>query len=356
MLVGVALCATPASAQTEVGIAGADFLINGRPTYAGRTWNGHRVEGLLLNSRMVQAIFDDLNPETVQRWAYGDTGRWDPERNVQEFIAAMPTWKAHGLLAVTVNFQGGSPEGYSKTQPWESGAFAADGSLRPAFAARMERVLNAADRLGMCVIVGYFYFGQSPRLNGDEAVLRATDETTRWLLKGGWRNVLVEINNETNPKYLPEILRPERVWELIERVRSSHDESGRRLLVGTSFGGRVVPTQKVIDVSDFALIHGNGASKPEHIRVLIQKTRALTTARPIPIVINEDDHENFDSAENNFTTAIAEHVSWGWFDYRRKGESLEEGYQSPPVNWGLSSERKRAFFRLLAEITGARAK
>ena len=33
------------------------------------------------------------------------------------------------------------------------------------------------------------------------------------------------------------------------------------------------------------------------------------------------------------------------------GEGYDEGHQSVPVNWGLSSERKRGFFRLLAEIT-----
>ncbi len=35
-----------------------------------------------------------------------------------------------------------------------------------------------------------------------------------------------------------------------------------------------------------------------------------------------------------------------------KGEGFDEGYQSVPVNWGISSTRKRGFFRLLAEITG----
>jgi len=37
-----------------------------------------------------------------------------------------------------------------------------------------------------------------------------------------------------------------------------------------------------------------------------------------------------------------------------KDEGPDEGYQSPPVNWGISSERKRGFFRLLAEITEQR--
>lgn len=40
--------------QTSVSIVGEDFHINGKPTYAGRTWNGHRIEGLLMNSRMVR--------------------------------------------------------------------------------------------------------------------------------------------------------------------------------------------------------------------------------------------------------------------------------------------------------------
>ena len=303
---------------------------------------------------MVQATFDDLNPETAKRWAYPDTGKWDAERNLKEFIAALPEYKRHGLLAVSVNFQGGSPEGYSRKQEWETGAFTNEGALRPEFADRMHLLLDAADQQGMVVILGYFYFGQSPRFTGDDAVIRATDEATRWLLKGGWRNVLVEINNESNPHYKPPILRPDRISELIERARKAKATDGHSLLVGTSFGGRVVPSPNAIAISDFALIHGNGAKDPQQIKTLIDKTRAVPTYKPMPVLINEDDHENFDQPTNNFSTAIAEHVSWGWFDYRHKGEALDEGYQSPPVNWGLSSERKRGFFKALSEIAGAR--
>jgi hypothetical protein len=92
--------------KTEVAIRGDGFLINGQPTYAGRAWRGRSVEGLLLNSRMDQGIFDDLNPETRAKWAYPDTGRWDPERDMREFLAATPEWRRHGLLAFTINLQG----------------------------------------------------------------------------------------------------------------------------------------------------------------------------------------------------------------------------------------------------------
>ncbi len=343
------------SKVTELTIVGEDFHINGKPTYEGRNWQGHRIEGLLLNSRMVQATYDDLNPETATRWAYPDTGKWDAERNVQEFIAAMPEWKAHGLLAISLNFQGGSPEGYSNKQTWLSSGYTADGSMRPEFSVRMHRVLDAADKLGMVAILGYFYFGQDQYLNDEKAVIRACDDTTNWLLKGGWRNVLVEIDNETNGPYDHEILRPTRVHELIERVKNTK-LNGRNLLAGTSYGGGIIPKENVVRASDFILIHGNGVKKAETITAMVQKTRAIPGYKPMPILFNEDDHENFDQPTNNFSAAIAEHTSWGWFDYRRKGEKPADGYQSPPVDWGIHSDRKRAFFKYLAEITDSKVR
>jgi hypothetical protein len=338
--------------NTTVTIVGEDFYINGTPTYAGRVWRGHRIEGLLLNSRMVQATFDDRNTNTVARWEYPDAGRWDAERNTREFIAAMPDWRRHGLLAVTVNLQGGSPEGYSSAQPWENSAFNPDGSLRTNEFARLEKILDRADELGMVVILGCFYFGQDQRLADEAAVIRATDNTTRWLLEHGWRNVLLEINNECNVSYHHDILKPARVSELISRAQRQQLD-GRRLLVSTSYGGGAVPGTNVVAVADFLLLHGNGMSRPAAVAELVRKTRPLCS-KPKPILFNEDDHYDFDQPTNNFAAAAAEHASWGFFDYRRKGEGFDEGYQSVPVNWAISSTRKREFFRLVAEITDSK--
>src|ERR1700730_4392878 len=154
----LALLAPPAlaaaSRQTAVSVDGDRFMINGKPTYPGRQYKGMRIEGLLFNSRMVEGIFDDLNPETRSRWAYPDTKKWDPARNTREFVAAMPAWRKAGLLSFTINLQGGSPEGYSKAQPWENSAFDADGGLRPGYMARLVSILDRADALGMAPIVG----------------------------------------------------------------------------------------------------------------------------------------------------------------------------------------------------------
>jgi hypothetical protein len=50
---------------------------------------------------------------------------------------------------------------------------------------------------------------------------------------------------------------------------------------------------------------------------------------------------------------VKNYVSWGFFDWRQDGEDFDEGFQSVPVNWQISSERKRTFFDWVAEITGS---
>lgn len=343
---GAALAgAAPPRRRTTVSIREDRFFLNGKPTYEGRTYNGMKIEGLLMNARMVQGIFDDLNPETRSRWAYPDTRRWDPERNTREFLAAMPEWRRHGLLAFTINLQGGSPEGYSKGQPWENSAFDAGGDLRPAYMDRLRRILDRADELGMVAIVGYFYFGQDQRLKDEAAVRRAVVNATNWLLDSGYGNVLVEVNNECNVRaYDHEILKPARIHELIETARGI-TRGGRRLLVGTSYGGGTAARPNVVKASDFLLLHGNGPDDPERIRRMIRASREAEGYRPMPVLINEDDHFRFNEPNNHMMAALGLYVSWGYFD--------PECYQCPPVNWGIDTARKREFFNKVKEVTGA---
>lgn len=336
--------------KTEVSIQGEDFYINGKVSLKGKTYNGMRLEGLLPNSRMVQGIFDDLNPETRTMWKYPDTGIWDPERNTDEFIKAMPAWKKHGLLAFTLNLQGGSPQGYSKDQPWINTAFRPDGTLDENYFRRLEKILDKADQLGMVVMLGYFYFGQDERLTDETAVINAVRNATNWLLEKNYRNVLVEVNNECNIRYDHPILTEKRVHELISLVKSLNRD-GRRLLVSTSFTGGFVPLDNVIALSDYVLVHGNGVKDPAGIEKIVKTIREKDSYQGQPIVFNEDDHFDFDKPYNNFIAATKVHASWGYFDYRMKDEGFEEGYQSMPADWGINSERKKGFFGLLKKMT-----
>ena len=336
--------------KTTVSISGDGFLINGMPTYHGRTWNGMKIEGLLFNARLIQGIFDDMNPETRSRWVYPDTGKWDPERNTREFIEAMPLWHDHGLLAFTINLQGGSPEGYSRVQPWHNSALTSEGKLRPEYMDRLESILDRADELGMAVILGIFYFGQDQRVKDESAVIRAVDNAVDWILDHGYTNVMIEVNNECNVNaYDHDILKPERVHELIERVKG-HKFNGRRLLVSTSYSGGAIPRENVVRSADFILIHGNGVSDPEKIAEMVRKTRQVPGYRPVPILFNEDDHFNFDKPRNNMLAAVGEYASWGFFDPGKS--NYRDGYQCPPVNWRINTGRKKAFFAKLKEITG----
>ncbi len=72
------------------------FFTNVRPACEGRLWRGRRIERLLLNSQMVQGIFNGLNLDTRGRRKYYD-GHRGPDRHTREFIAAMPIWQARGI-------------------------------------------------------------------------------------------------------------------------------------------------------------------------------------------------------------------------------------------------------------------
>src|SRR5918996_1467300 len=202
---------------TTISIANGGFALNGAPTYAGRSWKGHRIEGLLFNSRMANAI----------------DGDWDAERSTREFVAALPSYRAHGLLAVCINIQGGSPQGSSWHQPWKIGGFTADGTIKPAWAARLDKVIKACDGLGMAVILGLFYGKQNPTLKDEAAVKAAVTNTVDWLLQQNATNVLLEIGNEVDlPNvFVHPIITAARCHELIDLAKT---RSQGKLLVSTS--------------------------------------------------------------------------------------------------------------------------
>jgi hypothetical protein len=84
----------------------------------------------------------------------------------------------------------------------------------------------------------------------------------------------------------------------------------------------------------------------------------MNVYKNVPIVTNEDDrpwlNQGWDEYGNNMAVSVQNYVSWGYFDFRVEKENsmFNEGFQSIPVNWQISSERKQSFFDLLAKVTG----
>ncbi len=343
------------STETVVAIEGDKFFLNGEVTHQGRHWRDHGIEGMLFNSRMANTISDDENPATRGVWAYAD-GPFSAERNTGEFVEQLPAYRSHGLDAVCLNLQGGSPEGYSWIQPWHISGFEADGTLKQPWLDRLDQVITACDGLGMVVILGLFYWQQTRIFRDEEAVRAAVANTADWLVSRGARNVLLEIGNEINAPFAFDIIMADRCHELIElvqnRTRGKLETPAGRLLVSTSLISASTFGANLLRTADFILPHGNRRHHPDGIRLDVLRIRTNEHYRGQPIIYNEDDHFDFDQPDNNFVAAIGSGASWGFFDYRMDREKYPDGYQSLPVDWSISSPRKIAFFNLLKEITG----
>jgi len=150
--------ATPVASQlrgrrrTEVSIRADQFLINGQPTYGGRTYEGMKIEGLLMNLRAVQGIFDDLNPETRGKWAYPDTGKWDPERNTGD------SWQpcqngASTVCSPSPSSPGRKSRGLLQGPAVGDSAIDPDGNFEDCLRAASGPDSESRDELGMVAIV-----------------------------------------------------------------------------------------------------------------------------------------------------------------------------------------------------------
>ena len=340
------------------------FYFNGKLTYPGVSYRGQKIEGLLFNSRMVQAVFDDSNPVTAVEWRYPDTGTWDADRNVNDFCAALPEYRRHGLLAVTVGLQGGGsiyrPEIYDQ---YINSAYEPDGTFKPAYFNRLKKIIQAADQAGMVVIVNYFYVKQARRLENEQVARKITESVTDWLLRTGNHNLLVDVANESASWWQVPHFQPENIHKLIEIVQHTTLDD-RRLLVGCSTsGGAALPSERWQAVEDFHMPHGNGL-KPEGLQLKLQQLKNTQTYQrhPKPILVNEDS-----VFVENLEAAIEVYASWGFYhqgygsqykdlsDWTVRGreEQYEElsGFQTVPVNWGINDPWKKVFFGKLKEIT-----
>lgn len=354
---------------TRVGISGENFLINGQLTYSDIPTSSLSMRGLLFNVRAVNATFDDLQYKTggLPAGLLDDPGNrphnnnagygaWSADANTNRFIAALPSWRAQGVLAVTLNFQGGcscSRHGEQgviwsgDNQTPNNNPFGANGTpINAAYLDRMARAINALDANGMVCILGLFYFGQDQRIsnaNDSQAIKAATDAVVDWVLANDWRNVLIEINNEsTIGGYQHAILGTSRVHELFQRVKTRGVRGdGTRLLVSASSTGTSLPPAGWMTEADFFLPHGNGLSSGQ-ITSLVNAYRnhSAWQAKPRPICFNEDS-----TSIANLDAAAAAHASWGLYD--------DLHHQSVwPANWTIWHNDDKAFFNRVAELVG----
>ncbi|NVM02292.1 MAG: hypothetical protein HWN67_08140, partial [Candidatus Helarchaeota archaeon] len=189
---------TSSKLKTQIAIEDGKWYLNGKIIYPGA-----KAEGLLMNVRMVNSIFEDLNNK-----------QFDTDRNLNNFISKIPDYVEYGIRAFTICLQGGNP-GYEGAV---NSAFNPDGSLRESYLERAERVIRVCDKLGVSVILGCYYQRQDQILEDDNAVRNGVINVVNWIKESGFKNVLLEIANEyrhggfdhnilKNPKGVAELIR-----------------------------------------------------------------------------------------------------------------------------------------------------
>jgi hypothetical protein len=319
--------------MASIDVKGEMFLVDGKPTYSEIEGSRPEAHGLLMNARFIQGIFHDkANPERFNRFGKGP---FDPERNTDDLIGALPQWHAHGLRAFTVGLQGGGPVyTVEDLTTIDNSPFSSDGkSFDKAYEGRLDRLVRAADQIGMAVIVSFLYQGQAHRLQDGEAVRNAVKTACAVLKNGGYSNVIIEVANEHtvgNFKLHPIVYSAEGMAYLLELTR---EQSG--MLVGCSGGGGYV-NEEIARASDVILIHGNGCTR-QHYYEMIKKVRSWNMNKPI--VCNEDS-QCFGQLEVAYRTQ----TSWGYYNNLTK--------QEPPADWSITPGEDRFFAMRMAKGIG----
>jgi hypothetical protein len=318
--------------KTTLNITNTQFAINNQLTYSDIPGTKPETHGLLMNARFIQGIFDDkADPGRFSRYGYD----WDAEANTDRLIAALPEWKRYGLLAFTVGIQGGMPVLTIKNKTIDNNPFSEDGkTIDPAYLGRLERLIKAADELGMVVIVSFLYEGQINRLADGRCIRNAVSSASRFLKEAAYTNVLIEVANEHNInefKNHPLVYHEQGIASLIDLARQ---ESGG-MPVGAS-GGGLACFPEVLRASDVLLLHGNGATEQTYYN-MIRKAQALNLNRPI--VCNEDSPRF-----TQLKVALKTQTSWGYYNTHTK--------QEPPADWSVTRGEDQFFAWRMADIIG----
>jgi len=298
--------------STSVSLVNGHWYLNQKVTYRGTL-----AEGLLLNVRMVNAVFEDRQRPD-----------FDANANTDEFILQIPNYVSHGVRAFTLNLQGGDP-GYEGAI---NSAFNADGTLRESYLQRVRRVIEACDQHGAVIILGCFYQRQDQTLKDEQAVRAAVLNTARWIADSGFTNVLLEIANEYgHGGFDHQILKTTAGQiELIQLAKSSAPQ----LLVSTSGLGDGRLAMELAGAADFLMPHLNNTK-------LTDIAKQLTKLKPSgkPIVCNEDDKLGQAGAQAA-ETCVRHGCSWG-FMHVRTNQHYPFAFQGPADDPLVYGELKR---------------
>jgi hypothetical protein len=316
--------------KTTLSATGEKFQIDGQLTYSEVPGGNTSAHGLLMNARFIQGIFDDKgNRDRFARFGFEE---YDPEAQTARLVQALPEWYGYGLRAFTVGLQGGGP--VFTVEDWttiDNNPFSEDGkAFDMAYRGRLERLLRAADDIGVVVIVSLFYQAQAHRMRDGETIRNAVQTACGMLKDSGHTNVIIEVANEYdvgNFSLHPLINTSEGMAYLVSLARKA---SGG-MPVGASLGGGQL-SREVAAASDVILIHANNLTRQEYYN-MVKEVRGWSLNKPI--VCNEDS-----PCVSQLSVAFDTQTSWGYYNNLTK--------QEPPTNWGVTPGEDTFFARRMA--------
>jgi len=286
-LAGILVLPFSSSAETKVSLVDGRWHLNDQMTYAGTP-----AEGLLLNVRMVNSTYEDRNDATRPKG-------FDAEANTDRFIAQIPSYRTAGVRAFTLCLQGGMA-GYEGAL---NSAFESDGSLRPEYLARVERVIRACDQQGMAVILGLFYQRQSKVLKDDAALRAGVVNTMRWVTERGWKNVLIEIANEYPHRgFAHAMIRDPK--GMASLVRLAKETAPSLLVTSSGYGNGIIHPEVAVEC-DFLTPHFNGTS--------VDKIpgRLATLKKFGKLIVCNEDAKSGQNAADALRACVANGASYG---------------------------------------------
>ena len=292
-------CRNGGDTKTIVTVKGDKWFLNDRIINEGAL-----AEGLLMNVRMINSVFEDRGDKLPAEFS-----DFNPESNTNSFVSKIPDYMASGVNGFTIGLQGGMP-GYEGAI---NSAFEADGTLRPEYMQRVERIIKAVDENSGVVILSCFYQRQHSHyaaLNNREDIKNAVKNTIKWIKKNRFRNVVLEISNEyrhggyRNWKEGRWLMSTSGQVEMISYAKSL-DPS---LLISTSGMGDGRLNDSLSAAVDFVTIHFNTTSLEDYSARIneLKKTGK-------PLICNEDDKTGKAGA-GALLLSVVKGCGWGYMN------------------------------------------
>ena len=327
--------------------------------YSGRF--RRNVRGSLALVRVTQGVFDD---EWLTERSY------DPDANTDRLIQQLDLYRAHGVGGIVVSLQGGDPgysadvngvvRGASADLGEKSGALVSaylpDGSLKPGWVDRLDRLIEAANRRGMVVCLVLFQQDQDEALDSRQAIVSAAANVARHLIERNARNVMIDVADawdEPEGRWDHRLFIPRYVEYLIREVRAQFQHADFSLPIGASSGSGMLYPMSLARLCDMVLLQGDGRSAADK---LARSKQFKEYGRPVLMV---SDSNGGDSTSGELETERAIAAAYlsgasGWsyvpartanrfpFEYRvAESAAMDDAWPT--------KRRHRAYFRAMLE-------